>query len=176
MCRGDYVVRLDETTGLQLWSASGQLTLLAGGAQWLQACHDAGIEIRLQINESHTQEEGGISESVPADQTDTWYRPLDVELQSLGISGLTETVRQVVMAPEESIRSLPAPARLLHMLRESPEVFALTASTCEEETGEVLNTLLIRAGFTANQVKELQTHSVRWPLMNEEEDSRYELD
>ena len=60
--RGDFVVRLDGSTCLQLWSRAGHLTRLAGDplqvAQWLQACHDAGIDIRIQINESHTSEEG----------------------------------------------------------------------------------------------------------------------
>ncbi|PEH74432.1 hypothetical protein [Edwardsiella tarda] len=61
-CRGDFVVRLDGSTCLQLWSRAGHLTRLAGDplqvAQWLQACHDAGIDIRIQINESHIPEEG----------------------------------------------------------------------------------------------------------------------
>lgn len=178
-CRGDYVMRLDGTTCLQLWSTDGQLTRLAGDplkvAQWLQSCHDAGIAIRLQINESHTPEEGSITESVPVDQTDTWYRQLDAGLQVLGISGLTETERQAVVAPGERLRLLPAPARLLHMLRESPEAFALTATTYEEETGTALDTLLTRAGFTAAEAKELRDHRIRWPLMSEEEYSRHEL-
>lgn len=59
-CRGDYVIRLDGTTCLQMWNAAGQVTRLDGDplqvAQWLQACHDAGINIRLQINESTVQE------------------------------------------------------------------------------------------------------------------------
>ncbi|VAR53517.1 Uncharacterised protein [Klebsiella pneumoniae] len=51
--RGDYVIRLDGTTCLQLWNAAGQLTRLEGDplqiATWLQACHDAGIAVRVQI-------------------------------------------------------------------------------------------------------------------------------
>lgn len=46
-CRGDFVVRR-EGDPLEV-------------AQWLQACHDAGIGVRLQINESHAPEEGCIS-------------------------------------------------------------------------------------------------------------------
>ncbi|EAA8358535.1 hypothetical protein EA544_25460 [Salmonella enterica subsp. enterica serovar Poona] len=46
-CRGDYVIRLDGTTFLQLWNSAGQLTRLQGDplqmASWLQACHDAGF-------------------------------------------------------------------------------------------------------------------------------------
>ncbi|EDE6508648.1 hypothetical protein BXJ38_21995 [Salmonella enterica subsp. enterica serovar Enteritidis] len=55
-CRGDYVIRLNGSTCLQLWTTSGQVTLLEGDplqvAQWLYACHDAGIGIRVQINEN----------------------------------------------------------------------------------------------------------------------------
>ena len=36
-CRGDFVVRLDGSTCLQLWNKEG---------------HDAGMEVRVQINES----------------------------------------------------------------------------------------------------------------------------
>lgn len=61
-CRGDYVIRLNGTTCLQLWSAAGQVTRLEGDplqvAEWLQACYDAGIDIRMQINESTALEQG----------------------------------------------------------------------------------------------------------------------
>lgn len=61
-CRGDFVVRLDGSTCLQLWNRAGQVTRLEGDplqvATWLQACHDTGIDIRLQINESTTPEQG----------------------------------------------------------------------------------------------------------------------
>lgn len=178
-CRGDYVVRLDGTTCLQLWNTDGHPTRFTGDplqvAQWLQACHDAGIEIRLQINESHTPEEGRISCAIPTDQTDTWYCQLESELQALGISGLTESSRQAVVAPEEDTGSLPAPARLLHLLRESQEAFTLSASRDDKQTRGALDTLLLRAGFTPAQASELQTHRVRWPLMNEEEYSRREM-
>ncbi|EIE5972210.1 hypothetical protein LDR16_005652, partial [Salmonella enterica] len=53
-CRGDYVIRADGTTCLQLWNTAGQVTRPEGDAVqvavWLQACHDAGIDVRLQIN------------------------------------------------------------------------------------------------------------------------------
>ena len=55
-CRGDFVVRLDGSTCLQLWNREGRVVRREGDplevAQWLQACHDAGIEVRVQINES----------------------------------------------------------------------------------------------------------------------------
>ncbi|WP_413479242.1 hypothetical protein [Serratia proteamaculans] len=170
-CRGDYVVRLDGTTCLQLWNATGQATRLEGDplkvAQWLQACHDSGIDIRLQINESTTPEEGMTAALSPADQTDTWYRQLDTALQELGITGLTNEVRRAVVTPGEAIRSLPAPERLLHILRESMEAFPLTAASYEEDTGAALGTLLARTGFTVTQAQELRWHRIRWPLMSE---------
>ena len=55
-CRGDFVVRLDGSTCLQLWNKEGRVVRREGDplevAQWLQACHDAGMEVRGQINES----------------------------------------------------------------------------------------------------------------------------
>lgn len=40
-------------------------------AIWLQACHDAGIAVRVQINESAMPEEGTRNVTAPADRTDT---------------------------------------------------------------------------------------------------------
>lgn len=61
-CRGDYVIRLDGTTCLQLWHTGGRVTRVEGDplqvARWLQACHDAGIDVRVQVNESLSPEEG----------------------------------------------------------------------------------------------------------------------
>ena len=55
-CRGDFVVRLDGSTCLQLWNKEGRVVRREGDplevAQWLQASHDAGMEVRVQINES----------------------------------------------------------------------------------------------------------------------------
>lgn len=175
-CRGDYVIRLDGTTCLQLWNTAGQLTRLAGDplqvAAWLQACHGAGIAVRVQINESAAPEAGSPDGTAPADLTGTWYRQLDTALQALGITGLTEDIRQAVVGPEASLRMLPAPARLLHVLRDSD---LLTAATYEEDTEAALNDLLARAGFTGDQAQELQLHRIRWPQMSQEEADRREL-
>ncbi|EJI1291241.1 hypothetical protein NDL54_005101, partial [Escherichia coli] len=50
-CRGDFVVRLDGSTCLQLWNKEGRVVRREGDplevAQWLQACHDAGMEVRV---------------------------------------------------------------------------------------------------------------------------------
>lgn len=175
-CRGDYVIRLDGTTCLQLWSVAGQVTRLEGDplqvAAWLQACHEAGIAVRVQINESAAPEEGSPDGTSPADLTGTWYRQLDTALQALGITGLTEDIRLAVVSPEASLRMLPAPARLLHVLRDAEPV---TAATYEEDTEAALADLLTRAGFTGDQAQELQWHRIRWPLMDQEEADRREL-
>lgn len=171
-CRCDYVIRIDGTTCLQLWSTEVLVTRLAGDplqvATWLQACHDAGIAVRMQINESDTPEEGIPDGTAPVDLTDTWYRQLEVALQALEISGLTDTIHQAVVMSGDALRSQPAPARLLHVLRESPEAFPLTAASHEEDTGAALDTLLARAGFTVTQAQELRAHCIRWTLMSEE--------
>ena len=55
-CSAAFVIRIDGSTCLQLWNASGLLTRLEGDplqvAQWLNTCHDAGIYVRVQVNES----------------------------------------------------------------------------------------------------------------------------
>ncbi|EHJ7586148.1 hypothetical protein KBY37_004524 [Salmonella enterica] len=52
------MVRLDGSTCLQLWNKEGRVVRLEGDplevAQWLQACHDAGMEVRVQVNENVT--------------------------------------------------------------------------------------------------------------------------
>lgn len=175
-CRADYVIRLDGTTCLQLWKSAGHLTRLSGDplqvATWLQACHDAGIDIRMQINESTTPDEGMIVGAAPVDQTDAWYRQLEASLLAMGISGLTDNIRQSVVMPGETKGCLSPPERLLHELRESPEVFPLSASSYEDDTSAALADLLSRSGFTAAQTNELQLHRIRWPLMDEEEFER----
>lgn len=176
-CRGDYVIRLDGTTCLQLWSAAGQVTRLEGDplqvAAWLQACHDAGIAVRVQVNESTTPEAGIPDGSAPADLTSSWLRQLEGALQAQGISGLNEEIRMAMIMPVGAVRDLPAPARLLHVLRDRPEAFPLTAASHEEDTQAALADLLARAGFTGDQTQELQRYRIRWPQISEEEFARY---
>lgn len=129
----------------------------------------------MQINESATPEEDTRNVTVPADQTGTWYRQLDAALQAEGITGLNEEIWQAVTTPAGPLRDLPAPARLLQVLRDSPEAFPLTAAGCEDDTQIALADLLARAGFTAGQVQELQWHRIRWPQMSQEEADRREL-
>ncbi|WP_320733807.1 hypothetical protein [Enterobacter cloacae] len=178
-CRGDYVIRLDGTTCLQLWSAAGQVTRLEGDplqvAAWLQACHDAGIAVRIQVNESTTPEAGIPDCSAPADQTSSWLRQLEGALQAQGISGLNEEIRMAMIMPGGALRDLPAPARLLHVLRDSPEAFPLTAAGYEEDTQATLSDLLARAGFTSEQAQELRLHRIRWAQVSQEEADRREL-
>ncbi|EBZ0491454.1 hypothetical protein D6445_11845 [Salmonella enterica subsp. enterica serovar Infantis] len=178
-CRADYVICLDGTTGLQLWNATGQRTGLKGDAvqvaAWLQACHGAGIALRVQVNESHTPEDGEVAVPAPADQTDAWFRQLDVALQDLEITGLTEEIRQGVVTPGEAFRPLLATVRLLQILSESEEAFPLTSSRYEEEAGEALDNVLTRTGLTPDQAQELRRHRIRWARMSEDEFARREL-
>ncbi|WP_052988270.1 hypothetical protein [Shigella sonnei] len=48
----------NQKNALQLWNKEGWVVRREGDplevAQWLQACHDAGIEVRVQVNESVT--------------------------------------------------------------------------------------------------------------------------
>ncbi|MFJ5375236.1 hypothetical protein ACIPTP_22175 [Pectobacterium versatile] len=52
--RGDFVVRLDGSTCLQLWHANGHRTVIEGDALQVamayQACHDAGMPVQVQVN------------------------------------------------------------------------------------------------------------------------------
>ncbi len=148
------------------------MTRLAGDPLQVATCHDAGIAVRVQINVSAAPEEGTLNVAAPADLTNTWYRQLDTALQAEGISGLTDEIRLAVVRPEGSLRTLQAPVRLLHVLREIPEAFPLSATAYEEDTAAALDTLLARAGFTASQAQELRRHRIRWPLMSEEEIDR----
>lgn len=109
------------------------------------------------------------------DLADSWYRQLDVALQAEGIIGLNEEIRQAVITPGEALHNLPVPARLLHVLSESPEAFPLTAAAYEEDTEAALAGLLKPAGFTAAQAEKLQLHHIRWPLMSQEEFDRRDL-
>lgn len=129
----------------------------------------------MQINESAAPEEGTPDGTAPADLTGTWYRQLDAALRAQGITGLTEDIRLAVVSPEASLRAQPAPARLLHVLRDSPEVFPLAAAGCEDDTQATLAGLLARAGFTGDQAQELRLHRIRWPLMGQEDADRREL-
>lgn len=179
-CRGDYVIRLDGTTCLQLWNAAGKPSRLEGDplqvATWLQACRAAGIVVRMQINESNTPEEGKVARSATTDQTDTWFRQLDATLQSLGITGLTEEIRLSLSSPAASLKELPAPARLMHILRDSPEAFPLTANVNTKDKGTGLTAHLKCFGFTSDQATELQMHRIGWPLISDEEFARQEMD
>lgn len=54
-CRGDFVIRVDGSTCLQLWRTDGRGTRLEGDvlevATWYQICHDAGLSGHVQVNE-----------------------------------------------------------------------------------------------------------------------------
>ncbi|WP_434670962.1 hypothetical protein ACMYSO_25555 (plasmid) [Klebsiella sp. B345] len=139
-----------------------------GSGAWSLRRFDLTCIRKFQFDEKSS---GMLNGTDPVDLTETWYCQLDVALRAEGITGLNEEVRQAVITPDETLRGLPAPARLMQVLRDSPEAFPLTAASYDD-TEAALADLLSRAGFTADQVQELQWHRIRWPLMSQEASDR----
>ncbi|HCM9246549.1 TPA: hypothetical protein N5L31_003897 [Enterobacter bugandensis] len=186
--RGDYVIRLDGTTCLQLWNAAGQVTRLEGDplhvAEWLQACHDAGIDVRMQINESTAPEQGTPDlkhAEFPGGQASstavTWYQQLLRTLQQYDVAGLSATNPKQLktVKPGTHNKEQPLQERFL-ALAEAVEGTpgALRSDRHEEETGPQLTAVLDRFGFTPDQASRL-IRLIRWPLMNQEDADRREL-
>lgn len=173
--RGDYVIRLNGTTCLQLWSMAGQVTRLEGDplqvAEWLQACHDAGIDIRLQINESTAPEQGTPDlnhAEFPGWQvsstTKIWYRQLLRALRQHDVEGLSATNQGHLktVKPGRHNKEQPLQERFL-ALAEAVEGTpgALRSDRHEEEAGPLLTAVLDGFGFTPDQVTRL-TRLIRW--------------
>lgn len=187
-CRGDYVIRLNGTTCLQLWSAAGQVTWLEGDplqvAEWLQACHDAGIDIRMQINESTALEQGMPSlkgAEFPGGQassmTVTWYQHLLRALRQYDVKGLSATNPDQLktVKPGWRNRQQPLQERFLALAKTvegTPD--ALRSDQYEEDTGQLLTEMLTGFGFKPDQASRL-TRLIRWPQMSQEEFDRHEL-
>jgi DNA-binding MarR family transcriptional regulator len=173
--RGDYVIRLDGTTCLQLWNAAGQVTRLEGDpCRSPPGCSPVtmrGLRSGYRLMRApRRRRHGG---RYRAGGPDRHLVPsAGRRAAGGGITGLTEDIQLAVVSPEASLRMLPAPARLLHVLRDADP---LTAATYEEDTVAALADLLARAGFTDDQAQELQWHRIRWPLMSQEEADRREL-
>jgi len=186
--RGDYVIRLDGTTCLQLWSSAGQVTRQEGDplqvAEWLQACHDAGIDIRLQINEStapeqgtpvlkHAEFPGGQASST----TEIWYQHLLRALRQYDVQGLSATNPEHLEAVKPGRRNKEQPLQERFLaLAEAVEGTrdALRSDRYEEDAGPLLADMLARFGFTRDQAPRL-TRLIRWTLMSQEEYDRREL-
>ena len=187
-CRGDYVIRLDGTTCLQLWNTAGQVTRLEGDplqvAEWLQACHDAGIDIRLQINESTALEQGMPSlkgAEFPGGQasstTVTWYQHLLRALRQYDVKGLSATNPDQLktLKPGWRNRQQPLQERFLALAKTvegTPD--ALRSDQYEEDTGHLLTEMLTGFGFTPDQASRL-TRLIRWPQMSQERFDRRKL-
>ncbi|EFR2206991.1 hypothetical protein HZM62_004122 [Salmonella enterica] len=175
-CRGDYVIRLDGTTCLQLWNAAGQLTRMEGDplqvAEWLQACHDAGIDIRLQINESTMPEQGSPvlkDAEFPGGQalssTVTWYQQLLRALRQHDVAGLSVTNPDQLNAVKPGRRNKEQPLQerflaLAKMVEGTPD--ALRSHRYEEDAGPLLTEMLDGFGFTPDQASRL-IRLIRWP-------------
>lgn len=187
-CRGDYVIRLDGTTCLQLWNAAGQVIRLEGDplqvAEWLQACHDAGIDVRMQINESTAPEQGTPDlkhAEFPGGQASstavTWYQQLLRTLRQYDVTGLSATNPEQLktVKPGTHNKEQPLQERFL-TLAEAVEGTpgALRSERHEEEAGPLLTAVLDGFGFTPDQVSRL-IRLIRWPLMSQEDADRREL-
>lgn len=161
-CRGDYVIRLDGTTCLQLWSSTGQVTRQEGDplqvTEWLQACHDAGINIRLQINESTAPEQGRLvlkHAEFPggqvSDTTEIWYRHLLRALRQHDVQGLSATNPEHLKAVKPGWRNKEQPIqeRFLELAEAVEGTPGALSSECyEEDDGPLLTAMLDRFGFT----------------------------
>ncbi|MFU0914058.1 hypothetical protein [Kluyvera intermedia] len=181
-CRGDYVIRLDGTTCLQLWNTAGQVMRQEGDplqvAEWLQACHDAGIDIRLQINESTSPEQGTPvlkNAEFPGGQalstTVTWYQQLLRVLRQHDVEGLSATNPEHLKAVKPGWRNKEQPLQerflaLAKTVEGTPG--ALRSDRYEEDAGPLLTELLDGFGFTPDQASRL-IRLIRWPLMSQEE-------
>lgn len=178
-CRGDYVIRLNGSTCLQLWSAAGQVTRLEGDplqvAEWLQACHDAGIDIRMQINESTAPEQGTPvlkGAEFPGGQasstTVTWYQHLLRALRQHDVKGLSATNPDHLKAvkPDRRNKEQPLQERFLALAKAvagTPD--ALRSDLYEEDAGPLLTAMLAGFGFKPDQASRL-TRLISWPLIS----------
>ncbi|EAU2346173.1 hypothetical protein D6O12_25705, partial [Salmonella enterica] len=84
-----------------------------------------------------------MSGTAQVDQTEAGFRQPDAELQKPGITGQVGTARHAGVAPGKTCRSLPAPARLLHVLRERPEA---SPPSQQRHTRKILPQLWIHCG------------------------------
>ncbi|MEP8981171.1 hypothetical protein ABKW25_20905 (plasmid) [Enterobacter hormaechei] len=187
-CRGDYVIRLNGTTCLQLWSSAGQVTRQEGDplqvAEWLQACHDAGIDVRLQINESTAPDQGTpvlkhaeFPGGQASDTTETWYLHLLRALRQYDVEGLSATNPEHLKAVKPGRRNKEQPLQerflaLAEAVEGTPG--ALRSDRHEEEAGQQLTAVLDGFGFTPDQASRL-IRLIRWPLMSQEDADRREL-
>ena len=186
--RGDYVIRLNGSTCLQLWNATGQVTRLEGDplqvAEWLQACHDAGIDIRMQINESTAPEQGTPvlkGAEFPGGQasstTVTWYQHLLRALRQYDVKGLSATNpdQRKAVKPDWRNKEQPLQERFLALAKAvagTPD--ALRSERYEEDAGPLLTAMLAGFGFKPDQASRL-TRLIGWAQMSQEESDRREM-
>ncbi|WP_262956701.1 hypothetical protein [Salmonella enterica] len=147
-------------------------------AKWLQTGHDAGIDIRMQINESTALEQGMPSlkgAEFPGGQasstTVTWYPHLLRALRQYDVKGLSATKPDQLktVKPGSRNRQQPLQERFLALAKTvegTPD--ALRSDQYEEDTDQLLTEMLAGFGFTPDQSSRL-TRLIRWPQMSQEE-------
>lgn len=90
-----------------------------------------------------------LSGTAQVDQTEAGFRQPDAELQKPGITGQVGTARHAGVAPGKTRRPLPAPAQLLHVLRERPEASPPLSSA-------IRGRYFLSSGYTAVSVQDPQ--------------------
>lgn len=185
-CRADYVVRLAGSTCLQLWRADGQVTRLEGDplqvARWLQTCHDAGLNVQVQINESHAADEGLVHlknaeypEGQAVHTAGIWYDNLLTVLRRHHVSQPGSHHRKAVVSPGRRQRDVPVQERFLALaatLRDTRD--ALTCDREEKDTRSAVRVALAGFGFSPAQLTTLLT-TIVWPVAETEQQQRQQL-
>lgn len=179
-CRADFVVRLDGSTCLQLWRTDGAVQRMEGDpvqiATWSQACHNAGINVRVQVNESHSLNngtpatKGGVfPQARQAKTLTTWCQSLSNDLMQLEIWGAGSAVLSKTIAyPTHHLRPLTAPQRFLEVMAMQRPPQHLHCTVFEADIQPTLTTLLQRYRFSPAQTQEF-VNLVSWPLKTDNE-------
>ena len=179
-CRGgDFVVRLDGSSCPQLWRNDGAVQHEGDPvliATWLQACHNAGIHVRVQVNESHALNNttpatkgGEYPETRQASTLTTWCQSLSNELMQLDIWGPgSALLSKAVAYPTHQLRPLTAPQRFLEVMAMQRPPQHLHCTVLEADIQPALTILLQRYGFSLTQIQEF-INLVSRPLKTDNE-------
>lgn len=97
---------------------------------------------------------------------------MDAEFQKQGLTGLTETDLQAVVAPGETLRLLPAHGAVAACFARKTKGLLPLSRFIQRRYFPALKTLLVRTGFTIHQIREMRLHLIRWQLISEEEFDR----
>lgn len=160
-CRSDFVVRIDGSTCLQLWQMNGEVKRLEGDplqvASWLQVCHDSGLRIRAQVNESHLMDDGEqlCDEDTGVTSLDEiigiWNQALKKALMEQGLRYLD--LGSVPIAQGHILRQQSVHERILTILSEIIRPGTFWQSDNKGFARHSYWSLLPAYGFTSEQVE-----------------------